>query len=445
MKTKRLLLQRISLLSLALVTMEVNAQQQLENTLLRLDSHPKTLFELFEQVEEQTNFNFAYESDLDNSRISSQFKRQSSLQSILDTLTSQMGLDFQLIGNTIYVKLRPFSKNSNPNGIISGKVSDKFNAPVPFASVILKNTSYGASSDENGDFSFSAPAGRYTIATKIIGYQDTEKSIVVRSNKTIAVSLMIIAKSEQLDEVKVYAKSKKVELEQSAKAVVVVETKQAKLQTADLGEVMARTEGISVQRAGGLGSNTRFSLNGLTDEQIRFFLDGIPLDFMGYVSGIANVPVDLIERAEVYKGVVPIEFGADALGGAINLVSPSNYVGTNGGVSYQVGSFGTHRVASDFRHRPKSTGFFIGGNAFFDFSNNDYKIDVEVPNVRGRLSEERVRRFHDDFRAYGINIDFGVREVSWANHFMAKVFFSEFDSDLQHNVVMTIPYGEAGF
>ena len=37
--------------------------------------------------------------------------------------------------------------------------------------------------------------------------------------------------------------------------------------------------------------------------------------------GIANVPVNLIERVEIYRGVVPIRFGADALGGAVNLVS----------------------------------------------------------------------------------------------------------------------------
>ena len=140
---------------------------------------------------------------------------------------------------------------------------------------------------------------------------------------------------------------------------------------------MAKVQGVNVQRGGKLGSDTRFSLNGLTDDQIRFFLDGIPLGFVGYSFGIANVPVNLIDRVEIYKGVVPIRFGADALGGAFNLVSPEGFLGTGGSASYQVGSFGTHRVALNLQHQADSSGFLIRGSAFYDFSKNNYEINVE--------------------------------------------------------------------
>lgn len=101
-------------------------------------------------------------------------------------------------------------------------------------------------------------------------------------------------------------------LRRSAEAVQVVETSETKRRTADLGEVLARAQGVGVQRAGGLGSDTCFSLNGLTDDQIRFFLDEIPLEFAGYPFGIANVPINLVERVEIYRGVVPIRFGPRA-------------------------------------------------------------------------------------------------------------------------------------
>ncbi|MEO1333182.1 MAG: TonB-dependent receptor plug domain-containing protein, partial [Myxococcota bacterium] len=99
-------------------------------------------------------------------------------------------------------------------------------------------------------------------------------------------------------------------LEDSAAAVDVIRTARDKKKSADLGEVLARTQGISVRRSGGLGSPERISLNGLTDDQIRFFIDGVPLAFAGYPFGVANVPVNLIERVEVYRGVVPVAFGA---------------------------------------------------------------------------------------------------------------------------------------
>ena len=148
-------------------------------------------------------------------------------------------------------------------------------------------------------------------------------------------------------------------LQQSAEAVNVIDTRPAQRQTADLGEVLARTQGIAIRRSGGLGSDARFSLNGLYDDQIRFFLDGVPLDLAGFPFGLVNVPVNLIDRVEVYRGVVPVRFGADALGGAVNLVTDQSYE-THLGVSYQIGSFGTHRATVDGRWRHEPTGFIVG-------------------------------------------------------------------------------------
>lgn len=125
----------------------------------------------------------------------------------------------------------------------------------------------------------------------------------------------------ELAEVVVRATSASDRLRQSAEAVQVVDTRASRRSTADLGETLARTAGITVQRAGGLGSDSRFSLNGLEGDQIRFFVDGVPLDFAGFSFGFANVPVNLVQRVEVYRGVVPARFGADAVGGAVNLVS----------------------------------------------------------------------------------------------------------------------------
>src|SRR5690606_39472576 len=67
--------------------------------------------------------------------------------------------------------------------------------------------------------------------------------------------------------------------------------------------------------------------------------DALPiLEFAGYPFGIANVPVNLIERAEIYSGVVPVRFGADALGGAVNLVTDGAVQDRKLGGSYEVGS-----------------------------------------------------------------------------------------------------------
>lgn len=233
-------------------------------------------------------------------------------------------------------------------------------------------------------------------------------------------------------------------LQQSPEAVNVVETKHAKLQTVDLGEVLARTQGVVVRRDGGLGSSARFSLNGLYDDQIRFFLDGVPLDIAGYPFGIENVPVNLVERVEVFRGVVPVRFGADALGGAVNLVSNQG-TRNRAAASYQVGSFGTYRLTLEGRYFNPRSGWFAKGAAFLDRAKNNYRVDVEVPDDRGRLSPATVTRFHDGYKAAGATLEVGVVDRPWAKRLSLLAFASGYGKELQNNLVMTVPYGEVRY
>lgn len=242
-------------------------------------------------------------------------------------------------------------------------------------------------------------------------------------------------------EVEVRGPSRADQLRQSAQAVNVIETEQAQRLTADLGEVLARSEGVGVRRSGGLGSTTRFSLNGLTDDQIRFFLDAVPLDLAGFPFGLSNVPVNLVERAEIYRGVVPVRFGADALGGAVNLVTSEAVSGNHGSASYQVGSFGTYRLTASAQHQHEPSGFVASLGSFLDYAENNYLVDVEVADLRGPLSPARVHRFHDAYRAAGGQVELGFVKRPWAKRLLLRAFVTNYEKELQHDAVMIVPYG----
>ena len=85
--------------------------------------------------------------------------------------------------------------------------------------------------------------------------------------------------------------------------MTIVETGRARRESADLGEVLARSQGVTVRRGGGLGSTQRFSLAGLTDDQIRFFIDGIPLDLAGSGQLPQTRAAQHVEFAPTVKGV----------------------------------------------------------------------------------------------------------------------------------------------
>lgn len=229
---------------------------------------------------------------------------------------------------------------------------------------------------------------------------------------------------------------------ESAEAVTVVDTRRARQRTADLGEVLARTQGVSVQRSGGLGSHTHIALNGLYDDQIRFFLDGVPLELAGYPFGVANVPLNLVERIEVYRGVVPIRYGADSLGGAIDLIRERRFE-TGGSASFQMGSFGTYRATLTAGKRDEERGLWVGGSGFYDYALNNYAVDVSIPDALGRPRPARVNRFHDRYRASGGSFEVGVLQRAWADRLLFRFFTADSDRDIQHNNIMTSPYGEA--
>ncbi len=201
-------------------------------------------------------------------------------------------------------------------------------------------------------------------------------------------------------------------IEKPPEAVTEVDVEQFELEAADLGQILNRQQGITVRRTGGLGSNIRFTLNGLSGNQVRFFVDGVPLELSGLGSGIADVPPSLIGRVAIYRGVVPARLGADALGGAIELRTRGTVLDPELRVSYLVGSFGTHRVSASAALPLNDDGLFVRAFGFFDRTDNDFLSEQRVADFdTGAVEQRRVRRFHDGYEAFGASLVGG-----WSDH-----------------------------
>lgn len=245
---------------------------------------------------------------------------------------------------------------------------------------------------------------------------------------------------EPVETLVVVGESEGAALTRSAAAVRVVELDRARVEAADLGEVLARTEGVGARRAGGLGAESRLSLDGFDGDRVRVLLDGLPLAWSGLASDVAHIPVNLLDRVEIYRGVVPVRFGADALGGAIDLVTDDAFA-SDAALSYQLGAWGTHRLTAAGRYAGPD-GFVARATGFFDRALNDYPVEVEVPDERGRLAAVEVERFHDGWRAAGGALMVGVVDRPWAERLTAEGFVHHTDKEIQHDTAMIVPYGE---
>ncbi len=253
------------------------------------------------------------------------------------------------------------------------------------------------------------------------------------------------AASAPIHEVTVKGTSTTQRLRRSAHAVEVVEVEAAKQSSVDLGELLARRSSLKVQREGGLGSRGRYGLNGLSGERVRFFVDGVPLELTAYQLGIGNVPVGLVDRVELFQGVVPVRFGADALGGAINLVTDERVQRTHASASYEMASFSTHRLALTGRVYSEALRAFARLGGFLDRTDNDFPVQAEVFDESGVVSTDTVRRFHDGYRGRGVTLGAGLVQRGWVDRLVAQAYVADYDRDVQSNSLVTVPYGEVTY
>jgi vitamin B12 transporter len=115
-----------------------------------------------------------------------------------------------------------------------------------------------------------------------------------------------------------------------------------------VAELLLAAPGVSVHAFGGPGQTATLSLRGATADESLVLLDGIPLKGPGGGAvDLATLPATLLERMVVSRGVLGAQFGAGALGGALELLPRTARPKWSGGVEVSGGSFGTARAALD--------------------------------------------------------------------------------------------------
>ena len=247
-----------------------------------------------------------------------------------------------------------------------------------------------------------------------------------------------------LEEVKIYGKSAAKKLEEGAFAVNAVEITPNVNKSVTLNDIVDRTAGVKVRREGGMGSEFDLTINGMSGNSIRYFIDGVPLETKGSGLTLDNVPLNTVERVELYKGVVPSCLSSDALGGAVNIVtkkSRRNYLDT----SYGIASFHTHTGDITGQYYIPGTVIALRPTLSIKYSKNDYLMKgVEVwSEDEDRYILTDKRRFHDDYFSLFGQIEAGVNNTRWADMFFVGISYNKLDKDIQTGAMQNKVYGEA--
>ncbi|WP_433895975.1 TonB-dependent receptor [Sphingobacterium mizutaii] len=331
------------------------------------------------------------------------------------------------------------------NSTITGKVHLLDGTPVSKATVRIEGTPIVCVSDDEGLYKLEqVPYGKQTILVTSIEIKS--KRLPIEVNKpSYDLHIHIDPRGEiSLDEVRVQGNSVKREIETKGFAVNVIETKEASTRNIQTNELLDRTVGVRVRQSGGLGSEVQYNLNGMTGRSVGIFIDGIEISTYGSSFNLNNIPPSMIDRIEVYKGVLPAHLTGDLLGGAINIVLKKGTSSNNLSASVSYGSFNTTQSDISGLYRNSKTGFTTRVSGSFLNSDNDYEIwgkfskYIEPNGVVRR--NYRTKRFFDGYRALSGRFEFGFTDVKWADAFFLGYNISDSHKEIQHGQTMGTPY-----
>ncbi|SFF38416.1 TonB-dependent receptor [Spirosoma endophyticum] len=328
------------------------------------------------------------------------------------------------------------------DGSLIGTIRNADGQALPGASISLADRSGGTFADPQGTYRLeNLSVGKHTVVISHVGYQKISQVVHLQDGQSTRLDVVLKPESNELNAVTVIGRTEVQEVNRQAFNVTAIDAKQLYNSTLDLSSALDRVSGVRVRESGGVGSNFNLSLNGFSGNRIRYFIDGVPMDNFGSSFQINNIPINTAERLEVYKGVVPIWLGSDALGGAINIVTGDrnrNYVDA----SYSYGSFNTHRTVVNAAITGKS-GFTVRVNAFQNYSDNNYKVTVDAADIyTGAYTPNAVvRRFHDTYHNETVIASVGVVGKKFADQLLLGVTLGKNYKELQTGARMVAVFG----
>lgn len=306
---------------------------------------------------------------------------------------------------------------SQSNGVIAGIITDKNanNAPLAYATVMLKETKNGVTTDAEGKYKIISPAGKYTLQVSFIGYETIEVPVTVVAGETIKINKTIGSGNYTLNDVVIQkAVSREKETALLTEQKKAVEIKQSigaqelsRKGISDVEEGLTKITGISKVASRGLfvrGLEDRYNtllINNLAVPSNNPFKKIIPLDLM---------PTDVISIIETYKTFNPNIYG-DFAGATFNLVTTTKPTKSITKISFGTGYNSNNNLRN----------FYLGDNVsstkgFFGWSGSDRNLPSSFgskPNPPVTLSRnEAVNTFKSGYQIEKtkspLNTSFGI-------------------------------------
>ena len=295
---------------------------------------------------------------------------------------------------------------------ISGTVVDETNEPLPGASVVVKGTTNGTSTDFDGKFMVDSKTNSGVIVVTFVGYKNKEVSF--SSSKTNLGTIKLEEDGAVLDEVVITATSFAI----GRKTPVAVSTIkaadiEAKLGTQEFPEILKSTPGVYATKSGGGYGDGRVNLRGFRSENVAVMINGIPVNDMEngavYWSNWAGLS-DVTSAMQVQRGLGASKVAVPSIGGTINIISKSTDAKKGGVIRMYTGNNGYQKYGMTLSTGMMDNGFAVTASAA-KISGEGYVDGLQFEGVNYFLNvSKQINESHKlSFNAIGTIQEHGQR------------------------------------
>jgi len=293
--------------------MHVSASVYSQKTKLSIKVENATLQQLFDLIQDQSEFDFFYKNEQipADARVSIDAKNET-IEAILNDALKDTGLKFGLVDKDIVIIPSEPADGHQQRKTVSGKVTDSSGATLPGVSVVVKGTTNGVITDNNGNYLLSNVHENATLQLSFVGM----KSLEVLVGTQNSINIVLEDETIGIEEVVAigYGTSKRKDLTGSISSVKSADL-QGIVSISAESMLQGKAAGVQVvQNSGSPGADVFVRVRGsgslMGESRPLYVVDGIPMNNLtsqfidggGQLSsGISNINPNDIETIEILK------------------------------------------------------------------------------------------------------------------------------------------------
>ena len=316
---------------------------QAQTARITLDLQHATLEQAMDKIKAQTRYLFINRDveDLESRKVSVNVSNEL-ITNVLDQLFTPFDIGYDIDGRSIFIYKQQAAETQPVT--VTGRVTDANGQPVIGASVIVRGTTVGVSTDTEGRFALEvpSPAASQTLEVSYLGYETA--AVPVGSRTSFEVTLQ--ESSSEIEQVVVTALGIKRQEKALSYNVQQVEASDITLvkDANFMNSLSGKVAGVTINASSsGVGGATKVVLRGnksiSQSSNALYVIDGIPMynfgggggtefDSRGATESIADINPEDIESISVLTGAAAAAlYGSEAANGAVMITTKKGQAG----------------------------------------------------------------------------------------------------------------------